>query len=513
MRITKLSLQSSSFPALAAALLVAGFAPSQASAQDSVAEEDPAAEPQEQIVVTGSRIAISAATESASPITVIGGEDILVSGQADLATQLRNIPALQGSLPGIDSINQASPGDSSDLGLSLLNLRNLGAVRTLVLEDGRRHVPGTGGSAAVDIGAIPTGRIKSVEVLTGGASSIYGADAVTGVVNFTLRSGRDFDGLEFNVQGGISDEGDAENYSLSLAGGGEFMDGRGSAVFSVDYSRQKSIKASDRSFAGTGLFGLGFANQAIFDQLGLTDGDFGLPAGQRPSQAFYPNVTLPVSSRFGIIALDNGFASAFDAVNLINPNGSVPFLPGTNIPVAQVHAVSQGLTIDYRHTTAEDMAAAGEQFDVVLNMEVVEHVADLGREGLQVFLQVAVVAALAFGHEAQADLGLLLTDMGKLGREIPAETEQVIGHDGHDPAPFAATFTQRGIGPEIDLEGTIRFGHHQAFRRQEAAQAALGCPGTPDIVDMGRNKDVTFYLLVIHKSASLKPSIHGTQAV
>ena len=84
---------------------------------------------------------------------------------------------------------------------------------------------------------------------------------------------------------------------LSLAGGGEFMDGRGSAVFSVDYSRQKSIKASDRSFAGTGLFGLGFANQAIFDQLGLTDGDFGLPAGQRPSQAFYPNVTLPVSSR------------------------------------------------------------------------------------------------------------------------------------------------------------------------------------------------------------------------
>ena len=140
----------------------------------------------------------------------------------------------------------------------------------------------------------------------------------------------------YGPQGGISDEGDAENYSLSLAGGGEFMDGRGSAVFSVDYSRQKSIKASDRSFAGTGLFGLGFANQAIFDQLGLTDGDFGLPAGQRPSQAFYPNVTLPVSSRFGIIAIDNGFASAFDAVNLINPDGSVPRLPGTNIPVAQV---------------------------------------------------------------------------------------------------------------------------------------------------------------------------------
>lgn len=341
MRSTKLSLRSSSLPALAAALLVSGLVPAVAHADESLAEdavvaEEPAEAPAEAIVVTGSRIALDGVTESASPITVVTSEAIQTSGQADLATQLRTIPALQGSLPGIDSVNQAAAGDSSDLGLSLLNLRQLGSVRTLVLEDGRRHVPGTGGSAAVDISAIPQGRIKSVEVLTGGASSIYGADAVTGVVNFTLRSGRDFDGLEFNVQGGISGQGDSENYSASLAGGGEFADGRGSAVFSVDYSKQKSLVASERSFAGTGLFGLGFANDAIFNLLGLTDGDFGLPAGQRPSQAFYPNVTLPVSSRFGIIAIDNGFASAFDAVNGINPDGSVPRLPGTNIPIAQV---------------------------------------------------------------------------------------------------------------------------------------------------------------------------------
>lgn len=349
MRTPNLSLQSSSLPALAAALLIAGHAPARASAADSsaaeaaVAAEDLAAanavapdEPGEAIVVTGSRIALDAVTESTSPITVVSSEEIALSGQADLATQLRNIPALQGSLPGIDSVNQAAAGDSSDLGLSLLNLRQLGSVRTLVLEDGRRHVPGTGGSAAVDVGAIPQGRIKSVEVLTGGASSIYGADAVSGVVNFTLRSGRDFDGLEFNVQGGISDEGDAENYSVSLAGGGEFADGRGSAVFSVDYSKQEPLRAFERDFAGTGLYGLGFANDAIFDLLGLTDADFGLPAGERPSQAFYPNVTLPVSSRFGIIAIDNGFASAFDAVNALNADGSVPTLPGTNIPIAQV---------------------------------------------------------------------------------------------------------------------------------------------------------------------------------
>lgn len=344
MRTPKLSLQSSSLPALAAALLIAGLAPAQASAaEDDVTAEDLAAEeaapdePVEAIVVTGSRIALSNVTEATSPVQVISAETLSQSGQADIASQLRQVAALQGSLTGIDSVNQAPAGDeSSDLGLSRLNLRNLGTVRTLVLEDGHRHVPGTGGSAAVDIGAIPQGRIKSVEVLTGGASSIYGADAVTGVVNFTLRSGRDFDGLEINLQGGITDKGDAENYSVSIAGGGEFADGRGSAVFSVDYSKQASLVASERDFAGTGLFGLGFANQRIFDLLGLTDADYGLPAGQRPSQAFYPNVTLPVSSRFGIIAIDNGFASAFDAVNALNPDGTVPRLPGTNIPIAQV---------------------------------------------------------------------------------------------------------------------------------------------------------------------------------
>jgi outer membrane receptor protein involved in Fe transport len=349
MRTPKLSLQSSSLPALAAALLIAGAMPAKASdAEDEITAEDLAAaeadpaEPGEAIVVTGSRIAIDATTESTSPITVVSAEEIALSGQADLATQLRQIPALQGSLPGIDSVNQVANGDSSDLGLSLLNLRQLGSVRTLVLEDGRRHVPGTGGSAAVDVGAIPQGRIKSVEVLTGGASSIYGADAVSGVVNFTLRSGRDFDGLEFNVQGGISDQGDAENYSVSLAGGGEFADGRGSAVFSVDYSKQMPLRAFERDFAGTGLSTLAFANDAIFALLGLDDGDFGLPAGQRPQQAFVPNVTLPVSSTLGIIAIgqfdpDNiPFTSAFESIVALNPDGSVPTIPGTNIPIAQV---------------------------------------------------------------------------------------------------------------------------------------------------------------------------------
>ena len=334
MRTTKFSLQTSSLSALSAALLIAGLAPGAAHAQDSIVEEDdPAAASDQPIVVTGSRIKLSAPIESPSPITVVTAEEIQTAGEADIATLLRNIPALQGTLPGVDSVNQAAAGDSSDLGLSLLNLRNLGTVRTLTLVDGRRHVPGTGGSAAVDINHIPQARIKSVEVLTGGASSVYGADAVTGVVNFTLRSGRDFDGVEYNFQGGISDRGDAESFTGSLALGGTFADDRGSAVISVEYRKQTPLIAADRPFAGIGQFTLSANNQATLDFLGITQAQLGLPAGTIPANAFVPNRTLPISSAFGIIAIDR---SAFIAGRNAGRAGSTPLIPGTNIPTAQV---------------------------------------------------------------------------------------------------------------------------------------------------------------------------------
>ncbi len=318
------------FPRHAALLAAASSLPFAAHAQDAnlAAEAD-----EDVIVVTGSRIGIDSALEAPSPIVVVEAEAVQTNGEADLATLLRDIPALNGTLPGIDSVNQAAPGDSSDLGLSLLNLRNLGTVRTLTLVDGRRHVPGTGGSAAVDINHIPQARIKSVEVLTGGASSVYGADAVTGVVNFQLRSGRDFDGLEFNFQGGISGEGDAESFRGSIALGGEFADGRGSAVFSAEYRKQTSLVGADRGIPGAGLSTLSAASQATLDFLGISAGELGLPAGEIPANAFVPNRTLPISSAFGLIAIDR---SAFIAGRNSARAGATPLIEGTNIPTAQV---------------------------------------------------------------------------------------------------------------------------------------------------------------------------------
>ena len=251
MRITKLSLQSSSLPALAPALLIAGLAPAQANAaEDEITAEDLAAaeaepaEPGEAIVVTGSRIARDPNVGSAAPIISVTAEELQRSGTSDVVDTLRDIPALstststEGSIDGV--FNQA-------VGQSILNLRGLGSNRTLVLVNGRRHVSGVAGEQAVDVNSIPTALIERVEVLTGGASSIYGADAVTGVVNFVLKE--DFEGIQGNIQTGISSEGDGWRINGDLTWGTNFADGRGNITISGEYARNDELLLGDRGFS------------------------------------------------------------------------------------------------------------------------------------------------------------------------------------------------------------------------------------------------------------------------
>jgi len=281
----------------------------------------------EEVTVTGSRIKTDAAISAASPVQVLTGEDIALSGKVDIAVVLRETPALQGSTPGSFSAFNAADTTDSDLGVSLLNLRSLGIERTLVLQNGRRHVAGVADQASVDVNTIPSNLIKQVEVLTGGASSIYGADAVSGVVNFVLRDGSDFDGAEFNVQTGISSRSDAEDITLSIANGFEFANGKGDAVFSIEHSRSSDVFASDRSFAGSGLASQ-VANNAQLTSL------FGLDPSA--SNTFVTNRTLPISSPLGVIAVGDGFASAFSNVADNAVNGVVPTLGTSGVPIVQV---------------------------------------------------------------------------------------------------------------------------------------------------------------------------------
>lgn len=264
MRYSTHTRQTSSLSALAAAILVSALVPAIAQAQDSPADEASSAErDEEQIVVTGSRIARDPNIGSAAPIISVTAEELQRSGTADVVDTLRDVPALSTSTSSDASIDGVF---AEAVGQSILNLRGLGSNRTLVLVNGRRHVSGVAGAQAVDINSIPSALIERVEVLTGGASSIYGADAVTGVVNFVLRD--DFEGVQANIQTGLSSEGDAWRINGDLTWGANFADGRGNITISGEYARNDEVQFGDRGFSRDNGIADDQGNPALFFQAG-----------------------------------------------------------------------------------------------------------------------------------------------------------------------------------------------------------------------------------------------------
>lgn len=195
---------------------------------------DDGAEPAETagpvITVSGTRIRTSE-YDFANPVVAIDDTAIQNSGVTNLTDFLTEAPALTGSYNSNDG--SGSNAGIGGVGLNLLDLRNLGTQRTLLLIDGRRHVAAVPGDSAVDVNSIPIDLIKRVDIVTGGASAIYGADAVTGVVNFITK--RDFEGFTIRAQTGISEQGDAGASFVSVTAGTNFADDRGNIAANFEY--------------------------------------------------------------------------------------------------------------------------------------------------------------------------------------------------------------------------------------------------------------------------------------
>lgn len=202
----------------------------------------------DEIIVTGSRIARSNLT-SPAPVEVLSSEKLEETGLDNLASVLYELPQFGRS----DLSSTAGTFDSFNSGVNTVNLRNLGAGRTLVLIDGRRAVSGVSGTSAVDFNTIPVDFIDRVEVVTDGASAVYGSDAIAGVVNIIQKD--DFEGVSITGRGGFTDEGGGETYSVSGTIGGNFgADQKGNAVLSVNYYEDKGLMASKRDFAAQDQF-------------------------------------------------------------------------------------------------------------------------------------------------------------------------------------------------------------------------------------------------------------------
>ncbi len=243
---TKTSLgHSSGFLALATAVCVASFLPVSAIAQTDAAPADAA--PVEEITVTGTRVARDG-YQAPTPLSVLGEEDIKAEAPANIADFVNTLPAVSGSTTASSSSGALSNGEA---GIAALNLRGLGTGRTLVLFDGQRSVV-SAGTGVVDINTFPQSLVQRVEVVTGGASSAYGSDAVGGVVNFILD--RKYTGIKGSAEYGETTYGDAPNRRFTLTGGMPFAGGRGHILLSGEIADQTGIHGKTRDWAEKGYF-------------------------------------------------------------------------------------------------------------------------------------------------------------------------------------------------------------------------------------------------------------------
>ena len=194
----------------------------------------------EEIVVTGTRISSGSAEDSISPLQIVTAEEINDSGVVNIQDLLLKNPVF--GTPGISRTNSAFAVAS--FGTATIDLRNLGSDRTLVLVDGRRFVAGIPGTSTVDLNSIPSPFIERVDILTGGASSVYGSDAVAGVVNFIYK--KNFEGVSVEGQSGQSDQGDDQQTQIGMTFGANSPDGRGNVMAYLGYTRQGAVYSRDR---------------------------------------------------------------------------------------------------------------------------------------------------------------------------------------------------------------------------------------------------------------------------
>lgn len=281
---------------------LAGLAATPAAAQDT-----PAGEVTE-VVVTGTRIP-RPSLEQPTPVTILTAQAIENAGPMSLGDMITRLP--QTGYAGSLRANSNNFGNGA--GVSAIDLRSLGVSRTLVLVNGQRHVAGDLSTNAVDVNAIPPALVDRVEVITGGASAIYGSDAVTGVVNIILKDS--FEGLAADAQLGGYDNGFGARYSASVTGGRYFLDDKLNVAVTGFWRKEAGIDVRD--VPGANNYGL------ISNPADLAPGGFDpsfrfsgptIPNNGIPDRLYVPNVGSELTTRNGVlINAVNGAAVMFDA--------------------------------------------------------------------------------------------------------------------------------------------------------------------------------------------------------
>lgn len=290
----------------AAASTICGAA---AVAQD---QDQPSAENLGTVVVTGSRIQ-RPDYEATSPVVTISNELLQQAGTVQIDTVLNQLPQLVPSL----TTTSNNPSASGGAGQALIDLRGLGVTRTLVLLDGTRLTPSYT-SGQIDLNTIPASLIENIEILTGGASSVYGSDAIAGVVNIRLK--KKFEGVQFDAQYGETAESDGSQTAADLTLGGNFANDRGNMVLALSYDERGKILQGDRDFS-----------QVAFGPDLLAQGSGTIPEGRYDRTLVNLPTQAAVDALYGSAAYgSNAPGSVSNGANMgFNTDGTVFDISGT----------------------------------------------------------------------------------------------------------------------------------------------------------------------------------------
>lgn len=388
-------------------------APAAAPEGETAAETatDPAAE----IIVTGSLIARKDYV-SASPVVTTSASDLKDVGSVNVEQGLN-------ALPQFTPASGAGGGGgtaAASAGRATLNLRGLGDKRTLVLLDGHRLPPSTAFNVA-DVNVIPTNLLESVETVTGGASAVYGSDAIGGVVQF--RTKRRFDGLQFDGQIGNSFKGDYLTADASISGGFNALGDRLSVVFSGSYTHRDELTGRDR---------LGFYNQGFLS--GFTGPGLYLPGTNAPTQA-------AVNAYFATQGVAAG--TVRNSANLgFNDNGSL---------------FAQSGAVNYQGPLAPEYSTFGGQFrqPAVLDQSVMrpqDRKSIFVRANLEISPAFEPYAQVLYSHtEAYSSIGLNITQfipalVSVNNPFIPASLRTLLASRANPNAPFQINERFLGLG-------------------------------------------------------------------
>jgi iron complex outermembrane receptor protein len=295
----------------------------------AVAQDKGTSEAISEVIVTGTRI-VRQDFEAPSPVVTIDSAAFDLSGEVQVEAVLNTLPQL---VPSITTTSN-NPSNGGQANVDLRGFNTVNASRTLVLLDGTRLVS-SNVNGFVDLNTVPSALIDSVEILTGGASSVYGSDAISGVVNVRLK--RNFQGVQLNFQNNRTEENDGETLLAEAIMGGNFGEGRGNAVVSLSYDKRDPVLAGAREFSnvslGPNLLPAGSpsvpdgsvawgTNAPTQTALNTVFGRYGAAAG-----AVLPNTTIGFNQDQSLFSFGSASAPGIDVVNFKGDTSDPGFNP------------------------------------------------------------------------------------------------------------------------------------------------------------------------------------------